>query len=86
MTNYYDTNRLAAVEILEAWGINPHDIATFGVTGEGYFEFQRDSFGAKIIVTQNEDGSTSAQVKSREWPRGFPVQTFLAAVEAMWRA
>lgn len=76
MTDFFEINRLAIVDILEAWGINPDNVAQFGVTRDGYFEFQRDSFGHKILV----DGGGAPQLEWREWPKGFPWEKLLAHV------
>jgi len=79
VSDFYSKNRLACVEILDAWGIDARNVATFGVNGEGYFEFQRDAFGHKIIVNDEDQ----PQMRSRTWPEGFPVEEFMGHVAAL---
>lgn len=78
MSDHFDKNKLAAAEILESWGINPYDVATFDINEEGYLKFRRNAFSGKIEI----DGD-SARVDFVEWPKGFPVEVFFGFVHAM---
>ena len=80
MSDLFDKNKLAAVEILESWGINPYDVVAADMNAEGYLRFRRNAITGKILV----DGArNSALVDFVEWPKGFPVEVFFGFVHAM---
>jgi hypothetical protein len=78
MSDLFDKNKLAAVEILESWGINPYDVVAANMTTEGYLRFRRTPLGN---IQQGVDGE--AYVDFVEWPKGFPVEVFFGFVHAM---
>lgn len=73
--NLYNRDQLACIEILESFHINPHDFSIHGATDRGYYVFQRDEDGRKVMSVDH------FMTEPRPWPKGFPVDTFLEHLE-----
>jgi hypothetical protein len=65
-----------AQQTLIKHGIRPGDVAQFGLSEEGYLEFQRSAITGKILRFADE----TPHVMNRAWPEGFPFQEFLKLV------
>lgn len=79
MNDLFNRNHLAAMELLESWGIDPHDVVNDSMTTEGYLVFQRNAITGRFLIESGE-----LLVKERAWPEGFPVDVFFGFVHA-WR-
>jgi hypothetical protein len=78
--NHFNYNALAAVDLLESWGIDAYEVLRDGISLDGYLVRQKDAFGRTAL---SEDG-LSIMTDWVDWPAGFPVDTFLEHVQK-WR-
>lgn len=70
-----------AIELLRAHGINPDTVLARDITEVGYLTFTYDESGKRLFDVHGDD--VTYRVEVNDWPKGFPVETFLAAVREL---